>query len=371
MGEKKKFCHSAVIIAVFVVIIGGLSILNMVMRAPDILINERRIRDRMPEVSLQSFVSGDFMAAFEGYAADRFPFRDGFRALRAATVYGPFLQTDKDGVYFDSHGLGSFEAVDVQSVKLLADKIRAAADGLSGLNIFYAFIPDKSIFADRAMPGFDYILAEQLLRDRLPLDEFTFVPLVPVLGADSFYRTDLHWCQVSIDDAARALGAAMGVYVDFGQFTKQYAGQFRGGYAGQFAIPVRSESLYFLYNPNITAFYMNMGTRELEEGPIYDLEMFHGIDPYDIFLRGVQPLVVLKNENAASDRALYIFRDSFASSLAPILASAYSKVTLVDLRFIDLRTLHLLVDFTYGADVLFLYSSGVLNNADTLLVPAF
>lgn len=343
--------------------------LNLVMRPPDILVSERRIRERRPGMSFDNFVSGDLMAGFEDYAADRFPFREGFRALHTATVFGPFLQTDKDGVYFDSYGIGSFMAIDADSVKLMADKIIAVAAGLEGLNFFYAFIPDKSIYADRAMPGFDYALTEQLLRNRLNPNEFTFITLVDALGADSFYRTDLHWCQVSIGGVVHALGEAMDFEVDLGQFTKQYAGQFRGGYAGQFALPVRSESLYFLDNPYIRAFYMNMGTRELEEGPVYDLSLFYGLDPYDIFLRGAQPLIILENENATSDRILYIFRDSFSSSLAPILASAYSRVTLIDFRFIDLRTLHLLVDFTAGADALFLYSAGILNNADMLLIP--
>ena len=367
MDDKTNNRHSIVIIVVFAIIIGGLSVLNIIMSPPDILMSERRVRERIPDLSFESITSGDFMAGFEEYAADRFPFRDGFRALHAATVFGVFLQTDNDSIYFDSHGIGSFQAIDTQSVELMAAKINAVADGLGDLNIFYAFIPDKSIYAERTMPGFDYVLTQQLLGEKL--GQFTFIPLVDVLTADSFYRTDLHWCQVSIGDVATALGIAMGVEIDFEQFIRQYAGQFRGGYAGQFALPVRSESLYYLYNPHIRAFYMNMGTRAFEEGVVYDLDMFHGFDPYDIFLRGAQPLIVLENENATSNRALYIFRDSFASSLAPILASAYARVTLVDFRFIDLRTLHTLIDFTEGADVLFLYSAGILNNSDMLMIP--
>ena len=368
MCKMKKNRFSLVIIAVFAIIIGGLSIINILMSPPDILISERRVRERRPTLSFATFASGDFMTSFEAYAADSFPFRDGFRALHAATVYGAFLQTDKDGVYFDSHGIGSFEAVNKQSVMLLADKIMEISRPLEELNIFYSFIPDKSIYADRVMPGFDYKLTENIFRERLNPNEFIFIPLVDALDADSFYRTDLHWCQISIGDAVYTIGETMGAEIDFQQFSRLYAGQFRGGYAGQFALPVRSESLYFLYNPNIRAFYMNMGTRQFEEGPVYDLEMFYGIDPYDIFLRGAQPLVVLENINATSDRELYIFRDSFSSSLAPILASAYFRVTLIDLRFIDLRTMNQLIDFEPGSDVLFLFSSGILNNSDMLLI---
>jgi len=354
-----------IVILTFVLFIGGFSVLNIVWQAPTILTSERRVRERRPNFSFDSVTSGNFMAGFEAYAADRFPFRDGFRAVHAATVFGAFLQTDNDGIYFDSHGIGSFSAIDTDSVKLLADKINFVASELDSLNIFYAIIPDKSVYADRAMPGFDYALATYILPN------VNYISLLDALSADSFYRTDLHWCQANITEVVNALAVAMDFEIYLEKFSQQLAGFFRGGYAGQFAIPVRIEPIYFMENPHIRAFYMNMATRELEEGPVYDLKLLHGIDPYDIFLRGAQPLIVLENENAATDRSLYIFRDSFASSLAPILAGAYSRVMLIDFRFIDLHVVQQLIDFTPGADALFLYSSGILNNADMLLIGGF
>jgi len=365
---KQTKRRSLVLIAVLLVLIGGLSVLNLFTEAPFILESERRVPDRMPTLSPQTLTSGDFMDGFEPFAADHFPFREQFRTLRAITVFGPLLQTDKDGVYLDAHGIGSFAAIDTASIEQAADRIQVVADGLDGLNIFFAFIPDKSIYAGRTLPGFDPVAAERILRERLP-DSFTFIPLVDAMSADSFYRTDLHWDQVQIEGVVEALRAAMDLEVDWGQFTRELAGDFLGVYAGQLALPVRPEPLYILTNPNVTAFYLNMGSRELEAGPVYDLDRFLGIDPYDIFLSGAQPLVVLENPNATSDRHLYLFRDSFSSSLAPILASAYARITLIDFRFLDLRTLHQLVEFRPGSDALFLYSSGILNNSDMLLIP--
>ncbi|MCL2170412.1 MAG: hypothetical protein FWB74_10370 [Defluviitaleaceae bacterium] len=355
------------VVIVLGLIIGGLSLINLFFTPPDILLSERRLREQRPALSLDSLTSGDFMADFEPYAADAFPFRDTFRALRAAATFGAFLQTDKDGIYFEQTGIGSFAATNAESVALLADKIAAIANGLEGLNIFYAIIPDKSIFANRTMPGFDNALVEQIKTERLP--HLQFIPLIDALTAQSFYRTDLHWNQVRIGEVADALGNTMDFTVNHDNFTKHYAGQFHGGYAGQFALPVRTESMYFLHNPYIRAFYMNMATREFEEGEVHDLSMFGGLDPYDIFLRGIQPLVKLTNENAATYRTLYIFRDSFASSLAPILADAYAKIFLIDFRFIDLRTVHEILDFAPGSDALFLYSGGILNNAEMLMIP--
>jgi hypothetical protein len=78
-------------------------------------------------------------------------------------------------------------------------------------------------------------------------------------------------------------------------------------------------------------------------------------------------LIILENENSGTDRELYLFRDSFSSSLAPLLAGAYSKAAIIDLRYIDMRTLARFIDFKPGSDALFLYSAQILNNPDMLL----
>ena len=366
--------YAIVTIAVFALIVGGLSIANFFHTPPNILTAERRVRERRPHLSIEIVLRGEFMGGFETYAADTFPFREHFRAMRAAMVYGVFLQTDKDGVFFNADGIGSFQETNADSARLLAEKIYIVAETLPQMNFFLGVIPDKSMYATRNFPGFCAYTAEEILAARLVTlpnsysSGFTMLPISSALSAGSFYRTDLHWCQVSINDVVSLMGDYMDFAADMTQFTRQYAGQFRGGYAGQFALPVSSDSMYYLYNPHLRAFYMNMATREFEENLVYDLALFHGFDPFDIFLRGVQPLVILENEYAVSSRELYIFRDSFSSSLAPILASYYARIVLVDFRFIDLQTLHTLIDFTVGADVLFLYSAGIINNSEVLAI---
>jgi hypothetical protein len=80
---------------------------------------------------------------------------------------------------------------------------------------------------------------------------------------------------------------------------------------------------------------------------------------------------VLENRAFSSEnppRTLYIFRDSFTSSLAPLLAAsdAYGKIVLIDLRYIDSRVLDQFVTFEDGSDALFLYSAQILNNSTVL-----
>ena len=64
---------------------------------------------------------------------------------------------------------------------------------------------------------------------------------------------------------------------------------------------------------------------------------------------------------------MIIFRDSFASSLAPLLIPYYQKITLIDLRYININYIAPQIDFQ-NKDVLFLYSTLIVNNSFILKI---
>ena len=88
--------------------------------------------------------------------------------------------------------------------------------------------------------------------------------------------------------------------------------------------------------------------------------------PYDLFLSGSRSLLRIENPAADRERVLVVFRDSFGSSLIPLLAEGYGTVYAVDIRYIASDALQRVVSFPQGADVLFLYSTTVLHNSITL-----
>ena len=100
-------------------------------------------------------------------------------------------------------------------------------------------------------------------------------------------------------------------------------------------------------------------------GSVYDLTKLDSRDLYDIYLSGARALLTIENPNAGTDRELIVFRDSFGSAMAPLLLSDYARVTLVDIRYVQSELLEQLLDF-HGQDVLFLYSTLVLNGSSAL-----
>ena len=71
------------------------------------------------------------------------------------------------------------------------------------------------------------------------------------------------------------------------------------------------------------------------------------------------------NTNAKEEKHLVMFRDSFGSSLAPLMAEGYSKITVIDIRYIQSGLLGNFAQFE-DADVLFIYSTVLLNNSQGL-----
>ena len=140
---------------------------------------------------------------------------------------------------------------------------------------------------------------------------------------------------------------------------------FYGVYYGQAALPLPSETLYYVTNDVLDGCTVtNLETGKSYTGTV-DFEKETGKDPYEMFLSGASPLIVIENPNAETEKELVVFRDSFGSSMAPLLVSDYRKVTLVDTRYIAPRLIGNFVSFD-GADVLFLYSTLVLNQSGTL-----
>lgn len=98
---------------------------------------------------------------------------------------------------------------------------------------------------------------------------------------------------------------------------------------------------------------------------VYDLSKLNSLDKYDIFLSGATALIEINNYECKNDKELVIFRDSYASSLVPLMIENYSKITLIDTRYISSSLIGNYVEFN-NQDILFMYSTMILNNSNLL-----
>ncbi|MDR0948661.1 MAG: hypothetical protein LBM69_03995 [Lachnospiraceae bacterium] len=383
IGTRKKSYIGT--LCVFLVLIYGLFIANLWIESPALSLSERRVLQKMPKLEPDEILSGTFSEEFEEYTADHFVLRDTFRTLRSAVIYGLYRQTDKDGIYYHKGDAGKFEQLKDETIVEFATHIQALSTIFQEANQYYAAIPDKSIYADRDYPGYDPDETKQVLAKQLP--HMTAIDFVNTLQKESFYQTDLHWNQPLLWDVTEALGAAMGFRGSVAEdFTAKEIGSFHGVYAGQAALPMPKEPMIYMEpNDPVNVYFYTPSTEPTDVaesefsqtdwtlGTMYELEDFEGYDPYDIFLGGITPLICLENERVTPQRDLWLFRDSFGSSLAPLLTGVYSRIYLVDLRYIGSAKIAELYQERISAaqtpltDVLYLYSTQVIGNPSILL----
>lgn len=338
--------------------------------AKEISESERRPLDQMPDISAETLLSGKFMTDFEGYTLDQFPLRDTFRQIKSLFHYYVLNQADNNDIYVTDGYAAKLEyPLSQNSLDHALNKFQFVYDKYlkdTGSTVFMTVVPDKGYYLaeKNGYLAMDYKAMFDAFDKGMPWA--TYVDLTDTLTGESYYRTDTHWRQEHLLDAAKKLCDAMGVRpFDSGSFTQTALERpFYGVYYGQAALPMKPETLYIMENELLSGckVYDQESGKYLD---VYNMEMLTSKDLYDVFLSGAKSLLTIENPNAATDRELVIFRDSFGSSIAPLLVRDYAKVTLVDIRYLSSQTLDRFMEF-HGQDVLFLYSTLVLNNSNTI-----
>ena len=336
----------------------------------DISESERRPLEQMPEVSAETILSGKFMTKFESFTLDQFPLRDTFRQIKSLFHYYVLNQADNNDIYIaDGYAAKLEYPLRQDSVEYALKKFQFVYDKyLKNTNstVFMTVVPDKGYYLaeDNGYLAMDYQAMFEAFDTGMPWA--TYVDLTDTLTGESYYRTDTHWRQEHLLNTAQKLCDAMGVRpFERESFTQTALERpFYGVYYGQAALPMEPETLYIMENEILS----QCKVYDLETDSyldVYNMDMLTSKDLYDVFLSGSKSLLTIENPNASTDRELIIFRDSFGSSIAPLLVRDYAKVTLVDIRYLSSQMLDRFMEFK-GQDVLFLYSTLVLNNSNTI-----
>lgn len=317
--------------------------------------SERRQLASFPEISFENITSGKFAKDFEEYTTDRFPLRDTFRSIKAYSRLNLFFQKENNDIYIKNGHISKLEyPLNYQMLDYAASLFTKTQQQYlnDNTNIYFTVIPDKNKYlADLKI---DYDALRNYMYEKLPF--CTPIQIDEFLSADDYYFTDSHWKQENIVDIAKFLANSMGTAIPENYETHILTNNFKGVYSGQSALYTKGDTIKYLTNDIIDNFVVT-GAKA-----VYDTSKANSKDPYEFFLSGNQPLVTIKNEKIGNNKRLIIFRDSFASSITPLLAQGYSETVLIDLRYINSSLLSQYVDFA-DSDILFMYSSSILNNS--------
>ena len=362
-NNKIRIIGAAAVAAVWLFLVG----FGWFKPAGDISEAERRPLAQFPELSVETVLNGEFMTKFEDYTLDQFPLRDTFRQLKSLFHYNVMNQSDNNDIYLaDGYAAKLEYPLNEVSVSYAMNKFNSIYNQYlktSGCKVYMAIAPDKGYYLAEAngYPAMDYETLFSQVQAGMPWA--TFVDLTDSLDITDYYYTDTHWRQECLIPAAQKLAQAMGGKgPQESDFTATKVDRpFYGVYYGQAALPLPSEDLFIMESDILKG----CRVKDHETGKyvaVYNPEDMDNQDLYDIFLGGAKPLLTIENPNAKTGKELIVFRDSFGSSMVPLLVQDYRTVTLVDIRYMNPMLLSSYLRFR-NQDVLFLYSSLILNSS--------
>ncbi len=347
-----------ILIISFLIIIYGFAITLIILPKKTISNTENRYLKEFPEFKL----TNDYSNSLDTYLLDHFPLRDNFLSLKAYYSYNILRKIENNNLVINKAQIYKMENTNYKSIDNYYDYITKTMSYLNPNNkVSLVLIPDKNYYLDKKdfiKIDYDYIYSKF---DNLDIN---LIDVRNILKSDDYYLTDTHLKQESLEDFIKYLLKNLDITYKDIPYTYHYYENFKGVYYKDIHIKSKLDTLTYLTNPYID----NCKVKYLENSKldkVYNLDKLDSRDSYEVYLDGASSFIEITNSNSLNDKELVIFRDSFGSSITPLLIPYYSKIIVIDNRYIASKIYLNLIDFN-KQDVLFLNSTLLVNQSFTL-----
>lgn len=348
----------------FLIIIVLMFVLNIIKKDTLVSLSERRKLQQFPKFSIENLFRGKFFEEFEKYTMDQFTKRETFRSLKANIEVGILRKKDSNHIYqYHEQFIEQIYPLNEKSVENIASKMNEIykRDLLQSNKVYYTIVPDKNYFVNEDNLRLDYTKLREIMNQKLK--DIEYIDIFDCLDLSCYYATDSHWKQEKLQKVVNKIANHMHLEIHQ-EYEEKKVTDFKGVYAGQFPIKMEYDEIRILTKEIIeNCSVYNYETKEIT--PIYNMEKVNAQDKYDVYLSGATPLLIIENPMNHSNRELIVLRDSYGSSLVPLLVEGYSKITVIDTRYISPKILHQYIDFR-NKDILFVYSTLLINNSTSL-----
>ena len=274
----------------------------------------------------------------------------------------------KDEYYVKENAIyEKFENINENAINTNINKINEISDKyLKDMNIYFTLIPNKEYYLDEQnKQQFNQI--ENIVRSKVN-NNIKYFTIKETLELDDYYRTDMHWKQECLQNTIEKIQQELNINVE--NTNNKYEEKSLGDFYGQYYKEIndnniKPDELKYLSNKvleNCTVY--NLENKKEEK--IYNLDKVNETkNKYDLFLSGATSISIIKNKEINNNKKLILFRDSFGSSIAPILTENYEEIILIDIRYVNYTILENYINFEEykNADVIFLYNTRVINKS--------
>lgn len=398
--KEFKFTPHKLMIILFALVLCGTSLATVVLPKKDKSENENRTLAAFPTLVntakldsaknladvfgsvkwkyLNDRTGNAFKDDFETYLSDHLAGREGWVKF-SNNIQRLSGKQEINGVYtFDGRMIQTFKTYDRQTVDNSLNAINAFAERFPEKQMYMMLTPTAQEFCMNKIPSYEGLASEKSFIDECykKLQNVNTIDCYSFLAGSAdeyiYYRTDHHWTSYgayrAYQSAANSLGYAAYGYKDFNIET--VSSDFRGTlYSRTLDDKIAPDSIeYFTLAKNEPAVKLTRidGTDVAEYDSLYMREYLDEKDKYSSFTGSNAPIVTI-DTNVDNGKTLLIVKDSYAHALVPFLSKHYSKITMVDMRYIH-TDLNAVIDFENYSQVLFMFN--VISFAEDTSIPA-
>ncbi len=352
-----------IVTVLFVLLLAGAAAVCFGPADTESITAENREAAAMPELSLDTVVSGEFAGGFDSYVNDNIGLRGRLMELSGAVkscfgftprLVGKVISTTSDigtGETLDS----SLMLIDSKIMEMFSDKPEAEnsyAEALvniaetlpDGVEMYSMLVPTQLEFED---PLYSNAQDSQkscidAINERLG-SKITPVDVYSALAeADGYlyFKTDHHWTMDGAYCGYEAfMNSAGGEAVSKDGFERKEKNDFYG------TLYLKARSQLNDPEPDTLVYYdveektdLEIVMRaEYEDGSALEYGEGSGVfndekDDYLFFFGGDQPLIEITNNDIPDGKTIIVIKDSYANALVPWLVNSYGRVVMIDPR---------------------------------------
>ena len=307
-----------------------------------------------------------WMDDFENYFSDHLAGREEWVRVRNEIE---MLAGKKEinGVYtLDDQLIQAFKEYDPDTVQKSIDAMNGFAANHPDMQVSLMLAPTAQELFSSEIPAYAGYLSEKSFIDECykKMSGISTVDCLSFLSGHKndyvFYRTDHHWTSLGAYYAYCAAAKTLG-YSSYGldRFNIETASSsFRGTlYSKTLDNSITPDSIdYYMLASGEPKVKMTVfdGRNETAYDSMYVRSYLDVKDKYSSFTGSNSPLVTIETD-VDNGKNLLLIKDSYAHSLVPFLSKHYSKITMVDMRYIN-TDLNNLIDLSEYQQAMFMFN---------------
>lgn len=331
-----------IIFVSFISLFGFISLFNK----EEISIYERRKLKKFPKV----VDNNNFFDDLDKYLSDHFIFRQDFREVKGFVNYNLFNISINNKVIIKDDYLFELTETNYKSLDNIVAKVDEIITRFDINDYEFIAIPLKNHYV-----GLDNVSEE--IDEYLGVRIDNYHSLKNLLSLSDYYRSDIHLKQERLGSVVSKILELCDVEEKDIEYSFNTYNKFYGSLYAKMAISMKPDTITYLTNDLLNSIKVySVEDKDLLD--VYNVSELESLDPYSVYLNGPKAYLKIVNKNV-EDRKLIIFRDSYTSSIVPLLVPYFSEIELIDLRYYSSDLLNIDGD----SKVLFIFGSEVLNNS--------